>query len=712
MLQAIVKKGKVFAEQVPTPIASKGSVLIKVKYSCISAGTESSGVKESGKSLIKRAMEQPEQVKQVWEFFRSNGLSKTIQRVKGQVDSGKQTGYSISGQIIAIGQGVTDHKIGDHVAAAGAGIANHAEFVDVPINLVMKMPKNLGFEEASTVTLGGIAMQGVRRCDLKLGEFAVVQGAGILGLLAQQMFQASGVRTIVIDLDEKRLELAKSFGASLMLNPKKDDIVKEVNLYTGGKGADAILFAAATSSSEPLSDSFKMCKKKGKVVLMGVSGMEINRADIYAKEIDFLISTSYGPGRYDRNYEEKGLDYPYAYVRWTENRNMEEYLRLVDEGHIDVQAMISEIYPIEDVDKAFENLKPQAGQEVPLISLLTYPERPEIDNHSENNGKTVITRNNYQKKSGDVIQVALIGAGGFAKGMHLPNLKSLSHQFQLRAVMNRTGFNAKAVAEQYNAQYATTDYQEVLRDSEVDLVLITTRHDSHANYVLQALKAGKNVFVEKPLCISEEELQEIETFYETKGEKPLLMVGFNRRFSKYATEIKRHTSKRINPLLMRYRMNAGYIPLDHWVHESGGRIIGEGCHILDLMRYFTESPIQQIQSIQLSPKNDHYSSTDNTSIQIKYQDGSIAIIDYFANGSKSLMKEQLEVHFDGKSIIMEDFKKLIGYGIKVNNLESKISQKGQLEELKVLYHSLTETNQPWPISLEEMIETTRASFVV
>ena len=356
MKQAVVKKGKVIAQNVATPNVSKGSILIKVHYSCISAGTEMTSVNTTKKSLIKRAIDSPEEVKEVLDFVKVNGIQKTIQKVRGVIDGGKQTGYSVAGEVIAIGAGIENFQIGDKVAAAGAGIANHAEYVDVPTNLVMKMPNGLDYKLASTVTMGGIAMQGVRRADLRFGESCVVVGAGILGLLALQMLKLSGVRVIVTDLDEHRLALAKELGADLCINPTKEDAVKVSNSFSGGYGVDCVLFTAATSSSKPLSDSFKMCRKKGKVVLVGVVGMEINRGDMYAKELDFQISTSYGPGRYDSNYEEKGLDYPLAYVRWTENRNMTEYLQLLNEGKINIEPLIDGVFGIEKVDEAFASL--------------------------------------------------------------------------------------------------------------------------------------------------------------------------------------------------------------------------------------------------------------------------------------------------------------------------------------------------------------------
>jgi predicted dehydrogenase/threonine dehydrogenase-like Zn-dependent dehydrogenase len=710
MIQAIVKKGKVLGENVSASNVSKGSLLIKVMNSCISAGTEISGVSNSGKSLIKRALEQPENVKKVLNMVKSDGIASVYSKVKGKLDGGNPTGYSISGVVIAVGEGVTDFQVGDSVAAAGAGFANHAEYVDVPQNLVIKTPKGMSFEDASTVTLGGIAMQGVRRSDLKLGEICVVVGAGIIGLLAIQMLILAGVRVAVTDFDDRRLDIAKEYGAELIINPSRENVVETITNWSGGYGADAVLFTAATGSSEPLSQSFQMCKKKGKVVLVGVVGMEIKREDMYAKELDFLISTSYGPGRYDKNYEEKGLDYPYSYVRWTENRNMTEYLRLIHTGAIKLDKLIDAKYPIEKVTEAFESL--QAPEKKPLMVLLDYGKADlgALANYVNLDRKVILNNNPIRK---DIINVALIGAGGFATGMHLPNIARLSKKYRLHAVMNRTGYKAKVVAEQYKASYATTDYEDILNDKDVDLVLIATRHDSHAELTLKALQAGKNVFVEKPLTTNQEELEKIKAFFESDiPNKPVLFTGFNRRFSKYATEIKKYTDKRINPMMIRYRMNAGYIPLDHWVHEDGGRMVGEACHIIDLMTSFTNSKIESISVESLTPKTNNYSSSDNKSITLKYADGSVASIEYFANGSKELSKEFMEIHFDGKSIIMDDYKSLNGYGVKLKEIQTSVSEKGQYEELEVLYETIKGNKKEWPIELWDMIQTTEATFVV
>jgi predicted dehydrogenase/threonine dehydrogenase-like Zn-dependent dehydrogenase len=700
MKQAVVKKGRVIPQNVPAPNVSKGSVLIKVHYSCISAGTEMTSVNTTKKSLVKRAIDSPDEVKEVLDFVKVNGIQKTIQKVRGVIDGGKQTGYSVSGEVIAIGEGVINLQIGDSVAAAGAGIANHAEYVDVPINLVMKMPNELDYKYASTVTMGGIAMQGVRRADLRFGESCVVVGAGILGLLALQMLKLSGVRVVVTDLDEHRLALAKELGADLCINPTKEDAVKVSNSFSGGYGVDCVLFTAATSSSKPLSDSFKMCRKKGKVVLVGVVGMEINRGDMYAKELDFQISTSYGPGRYDSNYEEKGLDYPLAYVRWTENRNMTEYLQLVNEGKINLEPLIDAVYPIEKVDEAFASLDAE-GQK-PIIVLLGYK-------NAEDNKKVEIKAKPVDK---NIINVGIVGAGNFVTGMHLPNIKKLSNKFALRGVMSRTGFNADAVAKQFGAAYSTTDFDEIINDKDIDLVMITTRHDSHADYVLRSLKAGKHTFVEKPLAINQTELDQIKDFYEGEGEKPVLMTGFNRRFSQFTKEIKKHTDKRINPLFVQYRMNAGFIPLDSWIHEHGGRIVGEACHLIDLMTSLTDSKISSISYEKISPNNDKFSQQDNVAMILKYEDGSVCNIHYFASGSKQVSKEYMEVHYDEKTIVMDDYKTLKGFGVNVKSINESRSNKGQKEELEALYETLKSNTKDWPIALEDMIQTTEATFLI
>ncbi len=702
MLQAIIKKGKVMAEEVPSPILSAGEVLIAVSYSCISAGTELKSVGNSGENLLKRAIKQPENLKKVIDLAKSQGIARALSKVQQKVKYGTPTGYSNAGIVIAVGEGVKNVQVGDRVAAAGAGIANHAEYAVVPENLVMKVPEGLDLQLASTVTLGGIALQGVRRADLRLGEYCVVIGAGILGLLTVQFLKNSGVRTIVSDINDDRLQIAKELGADIVINPTKDNLVKTTTDVTGGYGTDAVIFTAATGSSEPLSEAFKACKKKGQVILVGVSGMEIKRQDIYQKELDFKISTSYGPGRYDREYEDKGHDYPYAYVRWTENRNMTEYLNMINEGKVNLEPLINNVYPIDQAEDAYASLQ---GPEKPIIVLLSYSNDVAAKPSSK-----VIVNSSYTKKA--KLNVALVGAGSFATAMHLPNMEKMTDKYSLYAVVNRTGHKGKTVATHFDAKYTTSEIDDVLKDPEVDLVFITTQHKDHGSLTLRSLQAGKHVFVEKPLATTQEDLDKIVAFYndDSVQNKPLLLTGFNRRFSKYAQEIKTHTTKRENPLYISYRINAGFKPTDDGLHEHGGRVVGEVCHFIDLITFLTESKIQSVSVEKISPKNQQIRSDDNVSIVLKYEDGSVGSLQYFAIGNKGYQKENLEVHYDSKTIIMDDFTKLTGYGVKVKEITSKTPEKGQYEELLHMFDAIA--NNKFAIDFEDMVQTTKATFLI
>ncbi|APH14794.1 ketopantoate reductase PanE/ApbA family protein [Clostridium sporogenes] len=702
MKQVLVKQGQAITDNIPAPVVSDNGVLVKVMYSCISAGTEMMGINESGKSLVKKAMEQPEKVKKAFNMFKSGGLNAVLGKVK-DMGSGKPTGYSAAGVIIGIGKNIKDLKIGDRVACAGAGIANHAEYIDVPRNLVMRIPEGVSFDLACTVTLGGIALQGVRRADVRLGEIVAVVGMGILGQLQIQMLKASGCRVIGVDIDDRRLNIAKENGCDCILNSKNTDVVKEIEKITEGYGVDVVLITAATSSNEILSQAFGMCRRKGKVVLVGVVGNEYNREDMYKKELDFIISTSYGPGRYDPMYEEEGIDYPYAYVRWTENRNMEEYLRLVSNNKIELDTLIEKVYEIDKADKAYEELK--NGENKPLMILLKYSE--EMPDKIE---RTVYVNEKVQKKDCK-INVAIVGAGGFAKEMHLPNLQKLKDTYNIYSVMSRTGTNAKAIAAQYEASYATTDYNDIINDPNVDMIMICTRHNLHAEMAIEAMKKGKAVFVEKPMALNEYELEKVlKTIEETKVP---YTVGFNRRFSKYAVEVKKHIKDRLNPIIVNYQMNAGYIPLDFWVHtkEGGGRIIGEGCHIFDLFNYFTDSEVATVSVDSISAETDNISHRDNVVITLKYKDGSICTLTYTSLGNNSYSKEFCEVYCDGKIIIIDDYKKINGYGVKVENIQSSNSDKGQYEEI-LEFSKVIKSGENYSIPVWQLEQASKISYLV
>jgi threonine dehydrogenase-like Zn-dependent dehydrogenase len=529
MKQVLVKRGQVLVDEIPAPQIEDGRVLVQVDHSCISIGTEMTGVRGSGMPLWKRALKQPENVKKVFNMISAQGLTKTQNIIKGKLDSGVPTGYSASGIVVGIGKGINDIKVGDRVACAGAQCAFHAEYINVPRNLTVKVPDDVTLAEASTVTLGAIAMQGVRRANPTLGETFVVIGLGVLGQMAVQMLKANGCRVIGSDLERSRIEMAIKNGADYGIHPDDGIDIEQVVRISGGFGADGVVITAATSSDAVVSSAFKMCRRKGRVVLVGDVGLNLNREDIYQKELDFFISTSYGPGRYDNHYEEKALDYPIAYVRWTENRNMEEFLKLIAAKKVQIMPMVQATYPIEQATEAYELLK--SGNEKPLMVLLSYSAKK---NYSE----TIKVLNPTAKASGkEKLRIALVGAGEFAKSMHLPNIQALSQMYHLQAVMSRTGHNAMSTAKQFDANYATTNYDEIIQDNDIDAVLITTRHNLHADMVLQALKAGKHVLVEKPLALTPEELGYITDFYaNSDGELPVLLTGFNRRFSPYVQE--------------------------------------------------------------------------------------------------------------------------------------------------------------------------------
>lgn len=709
MIQAIIKNGKVFAEEIPTPNVSAGSVLIKVVSSCISSGTELSGVNSSKSSYIKKALQQPEKVIQFFQTSRNEEISKVIKKIEVKKNMEAPTGYSLAGIVIGVGEGTTKFKLGDHVAAVGAGIANHAEFVDVPENLTIMIPdSSLSFEAASTAALGGIALQSIRRADLKIGEYCSVIGTGVIGLLTVQLLNRAGIRTIAIDINNERLQLAKKYGAEYTINPLENDPIAAVSNYTGGYGADGVIFCAYARGDEPISQAFKMCKRKGKVVLVGVTGMNINRDDMYVKEIDFLISTSYGPGRYDSNYEMKGLDYPYAYVRWTENRNIEEYLRLLGNKSVIIDEIIKEQISILDVEKAFDKLQ---GADKPLTIILEYPKMENFENESIKRRINVITDKKHVPSG--VINTAVVGTGNFASEVHLPNLFYLKDKFRIYAIGDRKGLKSKFLAKQYNSEYAFTDYGSMLSDPNISLVFICTNHASHAELVLSALKAGKHVFVEKPLAVSFEQLNQLREFYNDRNDplKPKLIVGFNRRYSPCINEIKKYTDARINPLFVTYNMNAGYLPAEHWTQAEGGRIIGEACHIIDLMSCLTGSSISEACSNSLSPANEKFFSSDNKSIILKYRDGSICNINYFAVGGKTWQKEYMQIHFDEKTIIMSDYKQLSGYGFNLKKYETAQSDKGHKNELLHLYNYINSPSINYEM-LESNFETTEISIKV
>ena len=681
-------------------------MLIRMDHTCISVGTEMSGVKATGLPLWKRALRQPQNVKKIVDMVLADGFSATKRLVQDRLAVELPTGYSGAGVVLEVGEGVEGFSVGDRVACAGAQCAFHADLVRVPTNLVVQIPDNVDFEAASTVALGAIALQGIRRAAPSLGETFVVIGLGILGQLSVQMLRANGCRVIGVDLDRARIELARQHGMAWGVHPDDANDVQQVARITGGAGADGVIITAASPSDAIVSAAFRMCRKKARVVLVGDVGLDLKREDFYVKELDFLISTSYGPGRYDHQYEEGGLDYPLPYVRWTENRNMAEYLRLIAEGALDLKRLVAAVYPIEQVESAYRSL--QGGADKPIVALLSYPP---TSSKPPNRCELVQA---VAPLRGDVVRVALIGAGGFAKGMHLPNLMEMQSEFRLRAVASRTGHNAASTAKRFGADYCTTDYREVLADPDIDAVIIATRHDSHGRLALEALAAGKHVLLEKPLALVDDDLRAIEAFYaDDTAPKPVLLTGFNRRFSPYAQRIAARVAGRSNPMILNYRMNAGHIPLDHWVHgaEGGGRNRGEACHIYDLFTFLIGARIEHIEARAIRPATGYYSASDNFIALLSFADGSVATLTYTALGVAEYPKERLEVFVDGTVISLDDYRSLTIAGAKEKPLATRAADKGQKEEL-VAFAKAVRGQTEWPIPLWQQVQATRISFEV
>lgn len=689
MKQIFIKKGQAVVQEVPVPQISKDEILVEVSYSCLSVGTEMSSVRSTGVPIWKRALKQPEQVKAVFELLSSKGLDQTLKIIETQKEKSYPTGYSVSGIVKEVGSDVVDIKIGDSVACAGANYAYHAEYIRVPRNLCVPVSGEMDKKAASSVTLGAIALQGVRRANPTLGETFVVVGLGILGQLTVQLLKINGCQVIGIDLDQARINLAEKDGMDVGIDSHEDSTVL-VNRLTNGYGADGVIITAASPSDEIISTSFQMCRKKGRVVLVGDVGLNLNREDFYKKEIDFLISTSYGPGRYNKKYEEDGLDYPIEYVRWTENRNMQAYLRLIGEGKIHLDHLISSVYDVDDAEIAYSSI--QKSDPRPLMVLIKYNQADESFTHK------ITTQFSPQKITGK-IRMGIIGVGSFVTGTHLPNLAGLSSDFEISALASRSGSNLKDLASLYKTNYITTNEDDIINDPSIDAVIIATRHDSHADLAYRALAAGKHVLLEKPIGITTDEVQKIQDLVDTKNNTlPILLTGYNRRFSPFAKRIKNILNNKTAPFIMNYRMNAGYVPEDHWVHgkEGGGRNIGEACHIYDLFIYFADCNKFTVQATSIETDNLAYKKNDNFISTVKFENGCVCNLIYTSQGNSSYPKESAEIFSDNKIIELTDYRSLVVHGASTYNYKTKHQQKGWQDELMVFSNAIK--SGEWPIS--------------
>jgi len=709
MRQVLVRKGKIDVREVPAPGISPGCILIRVVASCISPGTELVTVRSSGETLGQRVHSRPELIGKGLEMLARDGIVGTWRRIQEKLDAAHPLGYSVAGLVVGIGQGVHGYTLGQQVAAAGLGQANHAEYANVPANLVVPVPPGIPLDHAATVALGSIALHGVRRAELQLGDVVAVVGLGAIGQLTLQLAHAAGARVIGLDPDPERLAIAEHHGAEHTINPKHEDARAIVPALSNGQGADAVIFTAATEDPAVLRQALSLCRQRGRLVMVGTYGKEVHRDDLYAKEIDFRIATSYGPGRYDERYEAQGHDYPYAHVRWTENRNMAEYLRLLSSGSVKVSGLIADRIPAARAAEAFDALANR--QPRPLIITLEHASPTEGEPPLPMPIPMPPPAPAIRAVSDKLLRVGLIGTGGFASGVHLPNLARMSDRFRVDAIASRTGSNADTHARHCGARYATTNWRQVVDDPEIDLVFICTRHHLHAEQVLAALAVGKHVFVEKPLCLTRDELTRIEAFYAGRdADVPLLMVGYNRRFSPWIQAIAKPVRQRTTPFVARYRMNVPPLPASHWIQgpEGGGRLIGEACHIVDLFLYLAHCPLRDTTLHRLAGPATANTPDDTFTLTLEFADGSLASLDYFTVGARNLPKEQIELHLAGTTCILDDYATLRALGTSLATKPAWKGDKGHRAELDALHHGIT--NQHWPIPLQDLLMSSRITL--
>lgn len=681
------KTGQTILEEVPAPQASKGTVLIQTTRSLVSLGTERMLVEFGKSNLISKARQQPDKVKQVLDKIKTEGLMPTLEAVFNKLGEPLPLGYCNVGKVIAVGEGVSEFNVGDRVASNG----QHAEFVAIPKNLVAHIPDNVSDEQAAFTVIGSIGLQSIRLLNPTLGETIVVTGLGLIGLLTAQLLVANGCKVIGVDVDNDKLDLARKWGI-VPFNPKNGDVVKFVEEKTNGVGVDGVIITASTKTDEIISQAAKMSRKRGRIILVGVIGLNLSRADFYEKELSFQVSCSYGPGRYDENYENRGNDYPLPFVRWTEKRNFEAVLSAIGSGKIQVEEMITEVIPLNDYLKIYGEI----GSSKSIATILKYEE-------TEGTPKTTIQLKEFSY-TGQKGVISIIGAGNFTKMTMLPALKGSGANYKY--IVSKGGVSGTAMAQKHGFSHSTTNVEDVLQDTEVDLVLITTRHNLHANMTIKCLETGKHVFVEKPLALTHEELEKV-IEAQQKSSKTV-MVGFNRRFSPHAEKMKVLLGNtQMNVIAT---MNAGNIPANVWVHDmlvGGGRIIGEACHFIDLITYLTGSKVKSVcmNAMGLNPEE----NTDNATILLKYENGSTGVINYFSNGSKAYSKERVEVYSEERTLVMDNFRTTLGFGFKGFSKLRTTLDKGHKNQFHQLI-AQTKNGGNSLIPFDDIVNTTRASF--
>lgn len=691
------KTGELGLFDVPAPVCEKNGALVQSTVSLVSAGTEKMLVDFAKKSMLAKAKDRPDLVKQVIDKMKKEGVRNTLEKVFTKLDTPIPLGYSLAGRVVEIGDSLSGINIGDRVACGGAGYANHAQINYIPKNLMVKIPDGVDDIDASFVTVGAIALQGVRQTAPLLGEKIAVMGLGLLGQLTVQLLKANGCKVIGSDIDPDKMALAKKLGCDEVCHAS--ELIEKCSEFTGGHGADAVIVAASTSSNQPITDAAEISRMRGRVVLVGMVGMDVPRNTYYKKELEIKLSMAYGPGRYDPEYEEKGIDYPYDLVRFTEQRNFEAFLGLIQEGKITPKELITHTYGFDDAMSAYDLLEGRI-QEKYLGIILEYKRDINLDNEK-------IIQRTDKKIVSDNVNVGLIGAGNFTKSVILPNMAKVSG-FELVGLCTATGVSAQGTGKKYDFKYMTTDSDEIYKNSEINSVFVTTRHNDHANKVLKAIEFKKHVFVEKPLCIYEEELEAIKESY--TGET-VVQVGFNRRFAPMIEKMKESLNGQIS---VNYRVNAGIIPKEVWIQDvniGGGRIIGEVCHFIDTCSYIIGSDVKSVFATTINKADQSIPDEDNVNIVLNYANGSTATISYYAYGDNSMPKEYIEVFGSGVSMQMNDFRELtIFKNGKATKEKSSNQDKGFVGEFKAFKESVKSGKEA--ISFKSIYNTTKATFKI
>ncbi len=717
-----LRTGETTIAEVPVPSPKPGTALVRTAASLVSAGTERMLVEFAEKSLLGKARSRPDLARQVLEKARREGLFTTIEAAFNRLDQPLPLGYSSSGVIVSLGVGMTGFSQGDRVACAGGGYAVHAEYAVVPRNLLAVLPPNVDFESAAFTTLGAIALHGFRLAGAQLGERVAVIGLGLLGLLATGIANAAGCRVLGVDIDPHRVKLAQAMGG---MGVARRDAEEAARVFSAGRGVDAVLICADTSSADPVELAGIIARDRARVVAVGAVGQTLPRKIYYEKELFFVNSRSYGPGRYDKSYEEDGQDYPPGYVRWTEGRNLEAFVELLANGQLDVKPLISHRFAIEQAEQAYRLITGRS-REAYLGVLLTYgeaSERSPSEVTAETASPSPVERSFETvraPKKIERVRLGVLGSGNFATAVMLPALKKIA-EVDLIGIASSAGLSAQHAAARYGFLYAVSEEQRILEDSQINTVAVLTRHDLHPRLVLAALSKGKHVFCEKPLALSLDELEQIEHFLteqnqiqmaEQASAAPLLMVGFNRRFAPLAQRLAEFFQGRQEPLVALYRVNAGYLPLSHWLHDSkqgGGRIVGEACHFIDFLTFLVGQPPTTVIAQGL-PDMGRYRE-DNVILNLCFPDGSLGSIAYLANGDKSFPKERVEVYCGGRVGVLDDFRslELVRDGRR-RRLSSRLRQdKGHLGEWQVFVRSLLDGGPP-PISYDHLFGVVRAAL--